>query len=110
MRVDIRAELDFLDLNGLLLLARLRGLLLGHELIFPEIHDLADRDFTIHRDLNKIQTGLLGFRQRIALGDCPMVFPSLVDELDITGDYSFVNARPFLSRRASYRMAYVTLL
>ena len=110
MRVDIRAELDFLDLDGLLLLARLRGLLLGHEFIFSEIHDLADRDFTIYRDLNKIQTGFLGFRQRIALGDGPMVFPSLVDELDIAGNYSFINARPFLSGRACYRTAYVTLL
>jgi hypothetical protein len=110
MRVDIRAKLDFLDLDGLLLLTRLRSLLLGHELIFPEIHDLADWDFAIHRDLNEIQTGFLGSGQRVALGDGSMVFPSLVDELDIAGNNSFINARPFLSRRASYRMAYLTLL
>jgi hypothetical protein len=110
MRVDIRAKLDFLDLDGLLLLTRLRSLLLGHELIFPEIHDLADGDLAIHRDLNEIQTGFLGFGQRVAFGDGAMVFPSLVDELDIAGYNSFINARPFLSRRASYRMAYLTLL
>ena len=73
MRVDIRAKLNFLDLDGLLLFPRLRGLFLGLEFIFPEIHDLADRDFSIYRDLYKVETGFLGFRKRLALCDRPMV-------------------------------------
>jgi len=60
MRVDIGAKLDFLDLNGLLLLARLSGLLLCLKFILSEIHDLTDRDFSIDRDFDKIEAGFLG--------------------------------------------------
>jgi hypothetical protein len=109
MRVDIRAELDFLDLDGLLLFSRLRGLLLGLEPMFSEIHDLADRDFSVCSDFNEIETGLLGFRQRVALGDCPVVLSILVDELNIARINRIIYARPSLCGRVSdYRTAYVT--
>ncbi len=110
VRVDIRAELDFLDLDGLLLFSRFRGLLLGLEFIFSEIHDLADRDFSIRRDFYEIETGFLGFRKRIALSDRPMVLSVLVDELNVACNNCVINVRPSLSGLAGYRTAYVTLL
>ncbi len=110
VRVDIRAELDFLDLDGLLLLSRFRGLFLGLEFIFSEIHDLADRDFSIRRDFYEIEAGFLGFRKRIALGNRPMVLSVLVDELNVACNNCVINVRPSLSGLAAYRTAYVTLL
>ena len=110
MRVDIRAKLDFLDLDGLLLFAGFRSLLLGLEFIFSEIHDLADRDFGIYRDFHKIETGFLGPGKRVALGNGPMVLSGLVDELNIAGYYCFINARTFFNGCAAYWAAYVTLL
>ncbi len=108
MRVDIRAKLDFFDLDGLLLLTRLGSLLLCLELILSEIHDLTDRDFSIYRDFDKIETGFLGLGQRIALIDRAVILPALVDELDFASDNTFINMRPFFCGRASYRTAYVT--
>ncbi len=108
MRVDIRAELDFFDLDSLLLLARLSGLLLCLEFILSEIHDLADRDFSIYRDFDEIETGLLGLRQRVTLANRAVILSLLIDELDFASDNSFINMRPFFCGRASYRTAYVT--
>lgn len=109
MRVDIRAKLDFLDLDGFLLFSRLGGLFLCLELILSEIHDLADRDFTVYRNFNKIEASFLGAGKRVALVDRALILSGLVDQLDVACNYSFINARPFLCGRASYnRTAYVT--
>jgi hypothetical protein len=108
MRIDIGTELDFLDLNGLLLFARLRSLLLSLELVFPEIHDLADGDFPINRNLHEIETNLLSSGKRVALICCAVIFARLVDELNIACDNGFVNARPLLGGRACDGTAYLT--
>ncbi len=108
MRVDIRAKLDFLDLDSLLLFACLGGLLLRLEFILSEIHDLTDRDFSIYRDFDEIETGFVGLCQRVTLANRPVILSMLIDELDFASDNSFINMRPFFCGRASYRTAYVT--
>ncbi len=110
MRVDIRAKLDFLHLNGLLLFARFCSFFLGLELILPEIHDLANRDFTVGSNLNEIEPGFLSLRQRVALIDVAVIFPLFVDQLDIAGNNGVIYARPLFSGCASYWTAYLTLL
>jgi len=108
MGIDIRPQLNFLDFDSLLFLSRFSSFLLCLELILPEIHDLTDRDFSIYRNLDKIETGFLSLRKRVALIDGAVVLPMLVDELNFTGDNSFVNARTFFGGRAANRTAYVT--
>jgi hypothetical protein len=109
MGVDIGAQLDLFDLNGLLLLARFGSLFLGLKLILPEVHDFADGDFPVHGDLDQIETGFLRSRYGLALIDCALVLTSLVDELNVAGDNGFINARPFLrGGGASYGTAYLT--
>ena len=51
--VDHRAELDLLDLDDLLLLARFRGLLLGLEFVLAVIKDFANRRHRVGRDLTR---------------------------------------------------------
>jgi hypothetical protein len=91
-----------------LLLSRLCSLFLSLELILPEIHDFADRDFPVDCNLNKIETSFLRSRKRVALIGGAVVLPMLVDELNVAGDYSLINARSLFSGRASYRTADVT--
>ncbi len=86
MRVDIRAKLDFLDLDSLLLFACLGGLLLRLEFILSEIHDLTDRDFSIYRDFDEIETGFVGLCQRVTLANRAVILSLLIDELDFASD------------------------
>src|SRR5688572_13976266 len=58
--VDAGAELDLLDLDRLLLLARFGLLLLLEEAEAPVIEDLAYRRDRVRRDLDEIEAGLLG--------------------------------------------------
>ena len=96
MVIDPRTELDFLDLDDLLLFARLGGFLLRLVFVFAEIEDLADGRHRIWRDLHKIEPGLL--RQ----GDCggnlgdALVGAILVDELDLASADLLVDARTLL--------------
>ena len=110
MRIDVGTELDFLDLYSLLFFARLSCFLLSLELVLSEVHDLANGDFPIDCNLNKIKSGFLGLGKRVALIDRSVVFPMLINELNVTGDNTIVYARPFLSGRASDWTAYVNLL
>ena len=58
--VDAGAKLDFLDLDGLLLLARLGVLLLLKEAEFAVIEDFADRRSRVRRDFDQVETGFFG--------------------------------------------------
>ncbi len=108
MIVDIRAKLDFFDLDDFLPLARFRRLFLGLEFIFAEVHNLADGNFTVHRNLYKIQPRFLGLRERIALINIAVIFSSLINKLNIACNYGIVNARTLFSGCTSNRTAYVT--
>src|ERR1700677_3701822 len=58
--VDPRPQLDLLDLDYLLTLARFGGLLLLEKAILPEIEDLADRRGGVGDDFDQIERGLVG--------------------------------------------------
>ena len=65
MRVDVGAHLDFLDLNGLLLLARFRGFFLRRVFQLAEVDDLAHRHIAGGVDLDEIEANLFGHGQRL---------------------------------------------
>jgi len=60
VNVDIRAKLDFLDFDDLLLLARFGLLFLFLETVLAVIEDLADRRIGGRRDFDQVETGFLG--------------------------------------------------
>src|SRR6056297_290614 len=64
VRVGVGAELDFLDLDGLLLLACLGLAFLLFVLVLSEIHDLADRRLRIRRYFHEVEPDLLGHLER----------------------------------------------
>jgi len=106
--VDIWPKLDFLNLNGLLLFSSLCGFLLSLKFIFAVVHNLADGDFSVCRDLDKIQTRFQRARQSIALVYGSVIFTAFVDELDIPVYNCFVNARPVLGGRACNWASYLS--
>jgi hypothetical protein len=99
--VDAGTQLDFLDLDDLLTLARLRRLLLLEEAVFPEIEDLADGRRRIRDDLDEIEAGFL----RLALGvreiDDAVILALGVDELNLHSAYVAIDARASFLRRRS---------
>ena len=76
MVVDAGAQLDFLDLDDLLLLAGLGGLLLLVEAEFAVIEDLADRRIGVGHDLDQIETIFLGEAQASTMSTTPRFWPS----------------------------------
>jgi hypothetical protein len=65
MRVDLRADLDFLD-DGLgLVLARFPGLKRGLVLELAVVHELADRRPSSRRYFHQVQVRLLGQPERV---------------------------------------------
>jgi len=83
VRVDRGAHLDFLDLDGLLLLARLGGLLLRLELVFSVVEDLDDRRLGIRGDLYEIETRLIGALPRILDVDNSVVLAFCINKLNL---------------------------
>ncbi len=67
--VDAGTELDLLDLDDLLLLAGLGGLLLLVEVELAVIEDLADRRIGVRGDLDEIESGVFGQLERVREGD-----------------------------------------
>jgi len=98
--VDTGTELDLLDLDDLLVLARLGGLLLRLILEAAVVEELADRRDRLRRDFDQVQSRRFGAIERIEEGDDTDVGAFLVDQLDLGNatDLS-VDARPFLGRR-----------
>src|SRR6266568_2258523 len=97
--VDAGAQLDLLDLDDLLLLARLVLLLLLLVFVFAVIEDLADRRLGARRDLDEVETGLIGHGERFVPGDYPDHTPLLIDEAYAGDSDFFIDARTFAGRR-----------
>ena len=57
--INIRTELDFLDVDNLLLFAGFVGAFLGLILEFTEIQNLAYRRINIRLDFNEVETDLI---------------------------------------------------
>jgi len=83
MRVDHRAQLDFLDLDDLLLLARLGRLLLLLVLVLAKIEDLGDGGFGGGGDFAEIEPGLFGQTQGFADRDNAAVLAGGIDQTDL---------------------------
>jgi hypothetical protein len=103
MDVDVRPHLDFLDLDRLLLLAGLGSLLLGLVLVPAIVEQLGDGRDGIGRDLDEVQTGLLGELKGAVDRDGAVVDTLRVDQLDFGDTNLFVDARAILGdgRRGS---------
>jgi hypothetical protein len=97
--VDARAQLDFLDLDGLLLLARLGGLLLLQEAELAVIEDFADRGRRVRRDLHEIEARVLRNPQGVEEGHDAPVLPRIIDQLHFADTANIsVGARAFFLR------------
>src|SRR5579863_3088923 len=94
--VDHRTEFDLLDLDDLLLLARLGGLLLRLIFVFAEVENLADRGDRIRRDLHQIEPGLLRHGYGGADFRDALVGAVFIDELDLANADLLVDARTLL--------------
>ena len=97
--VNARTQLDFLDLDDLLLLARLGGLLLLGEAKAPVVEDFADGRRGVRRDLDEIEPGLLGNAQRVQQLNDAVILAFGIDQLHFTCANFTVGARAFLLRR-----------
>ncbi|MDB5439212.1 MAG: hypothetical protein JWM33_1639, partial [Caulobacteraceae bacterium] len=94
--VDLRAELDLLDLDDLLALARLVLLFLFLELVLAVIQDLHHRGIGVRHDLDQIETGLLSrFQSRRDRHDA-LLFAVLIDQQDLGDSDLVVDARSVL--------------
>jgi len=97
--VDAGAQLDLLDLDDLLLLARLVLLLLLLVLELAVVEDLADRGRGGGGNLDQVEAGFGGLFQGFAKRDHPGHLAALVDEADAHGGDLFVDARAVAAGR-----------
>ena len=97
--VDVGAKLDFLDLDDLLLLARLGRLLLRGVFEAAEIEHLGDRRGRVGGDDHQVEAQLLGLRQRIARIDRALVDALGINQLDFGRRNILVRLRPILLGR-----------
>ena len=96
--IDGGAHLDLFDLDDLLVLASLVGLLLGLIFEAAEIKDLADRRLGIRRDLDEVEACFLGSSQRILNRGDANILAVFTDQLNFTDTTNFaVDTRPILS-------------
>src|SRR5436305_1350179 len=94
-----RAELDLLDLNGLLTLAGFGGFLLSRIFVLPVVHDLTDGRADIWRNLDQIHASFLGHPNGHHRLDRASVLTGLVDQLDLRVANIIIDARPVFGGR-----------
>ena len=80
--VDARTQLDFLDLDHLLALARFGGFLLLRETELTVIKNLTDRRAGVRNDLNQVETRLFGVLQRFGYRGCAPILTFGIDKLN----------------------------
>ena len=101
--IDARPELDLLDFDDLLALARLGRLFLLEEAVLPEIEDLANRRRGVGDDLDQVEPGLLSLALRVGEIDHPLILALGIDKLDLDCPNIAVRSRAaFLRRRGSF--------
>ena len=103
VRVDVRPQLDFLDLDHLLLLARFGGLLLCGVFEAAKIEHLGDGRHGVGGDQDEIEAQFLGLCDGVARTDNALVLTFSVDQLDVGAGNILVRKRPlFLGRDGSH--------
>ncbi len=107
MLVNIRAHLDFLDLDDLLFFAGLSSFLLGFELRAAMVHNFTDRDLT-GRDFNHIQAGFVCQTSSDFDFHQANIVAIFSDQANFRGFNIFVRTGAFLDRnRISLRAGYL---
>ena len=89
--INIRAELDFLNIDNLLLLAGFVGALLGLILEFPEIQDFAYRRVNIRLNFNEVETDPISTFNRFINRDDAELFAIFINTTDTVCGYGTVN-------------------
>ena len=93
MFVRIRAKLDFLDLDDLLLFARFGFTFLLFVFVLAEIHDLTHGRVSIWGNLHQIQSSLLGLFHGCTRRYNAAVFTIGTDQSNFGGINAFIHAR-----------------
>ena len=99
--VDLRPELDFLDLDDLLVLLGLPGALLFLVLVAPEVHDAADRRVRRCRNLHEVEPLLPRDGQRLLRRHDAQLLPGVVDDADFADPDAFVDPDAVFPPRAA---------
>ena len=92
MIVDGRAQLDLLDLDDLLLLARLGGFFLHFVFVFAVIHQLAHGRFGIGRNFDQIEAGFFGKKDSVARGHDAAHFALGIDNANLASRDAAIDA------------------
>ena len=96
--VDAGTQLDLLDLDDLLLFARLVAALLLLVFVLAEVENLADRRIGVGRDFDEIEAGLDGLGERVVAGDDPQHLAPFVHQPDAWREDVVVDAGAFFGR------------
>ena len=97
--VDGRAHLDLLDLDDLLLLARLGGLLLLLVFELAVVHQLDDGRLGLRRNFDEIEAFFFRDGAGFVEADLAVFVTVVSDQKDGAGKDFFVDARPVLGGR-----------
>src|SRR5262249_49072400 len=101
--VHLRAELDLLDLDDLLVLLRRPRALLLLVLIAPEVHDAAHRRIGGRGDLDEVESLLSRDGQRLRRRHDPELRAVLVDDADFPDPDAFVHPRAIVPPRTAIK-------
>src|SRR3954467_1229615 len=101
--VDLRAELDFLDLDDLLVLLRRPRALLLLVLIAPEVHDAAEGRDRGRRDLDEVEPFPPRDGHRVRRWHDPELCAVLVDDANFTDPDAFVDPRAIVATRTAVK-------
>jgi hypothetical protein len=102
MGVDVGSHLDLFDLDRLLLLARLGGLLLALVFQLAEIGDLADGRIGVRRNLDEVEARVFGYFQGFIDRNDAAIVALIVDELDPWNPNLTICAGTFLDGRRRF--------
>ena len=89
--INVRTELDFLNVDNLLLLAGFVGAFLGLILEFTEIQDLANRRVNIRLYFNEVETDLISTLNGFINRDDAELFAIFINTTDTGCGYGAVN-------------------
>ena len=89
---DLRAQLDLADVDLLLVLARLLGLLLLLVLVLRVVEQAADRRARVRRDLDQVEIGLAGDPAGLVGVDDPDLLAVGADQADLRNADALVDA------------------
>ena len=99
--VDLRPELDFLDLDDLLVLLRRPRALLLLVLVLAEVHDPADRRHGRRRNLHQVQSLASRERERLRRRHDAELLAVVVDDANFAHPDSFVDPNTVVAAWAS---------